>query len=80
MSSMDDVEANIRKLRYRLKRQGMLELDTWLSHLEPVLESHDGELGRALGQLLNHEPDELMAMMRGRRSVPETLRPWLARE
>jgi len=78
--TMNDVEINIRKLRYRLKRQGMLELDTWLSRLEPALENHDKELSNALDQLLNCEPDELLAMMRGRCSVPEALRPWLARK
>ncbi len=71
---------NTRKLRYRLKRQGMLELDTWLSRLEPALENPDEALGNALEQLLNCEPDELLAMMQGRCSVPEALRPWLVRK
>ena len=52
ISSMDDVEANIRKLRYRLKRQGVLELDTWLSHLEPVVENHDEILFRSIASTL----------------------------
>ena len=78
--SMDDVEVNIRKLRYRLRRQGMLELDTWLSHLEPVLENYNEELNSALEQLMNCEPDQLLAMMQGRSSIPEALRPWLVRE
>ncbi len=77
---MDDTEVNIRKLRYRLKRQGMLELDTWLSCLEPVLGNHDEEFSSALDGLLNCEQDELLAMMQGRCSVPEALRPWLARK
>ncbi len=76
---MNDAEANTRKLRYRLKRQGMLELDTWLSRLEPVLGNHDEEFSSALEELLNCEPDELLAMMQGRCSVPEALRSWLAR-
>ena len=76
---MDEVEVNIRKLRYRLKRQGMLELDTWLSRLEPALGNHDEEFSHVLNRLLNCEPDELLAMMQGRCSVPEALRPWLAR-
>ena len=70
---------NIRKLRYRLKRQGMLELDIWLSRLEPALEKHDEELAIALTQLLDYKPEELLAMMQGGRSVPELLRPWLGR-
>lgn len=77
MLSMDVVEVNVRKLRYRLKRQGMLELDTWLSRLEPALESHDVEVNAALAQLMQCEPVELLAMMQGNQPVPELLRPWL---
>ncbi len=71
---------NIRKLRYRLKRQGMLELDTWLSHLEPVLAHDNKALNSALAQLMDCEPDQLLAMMQGRSSIPEALRPWLAKQ
>ncbi len=76
---MDKIELNIRKLRYRLKRQGMLELDTWLSRLEPTLEKHDEELSFAMVKLMNCEPTELLAMMQGNQPVPELLRPWLGR-
>jgi len=74
---MREIDVNIRKLHYRLKRQGMLELDTWLSRLEPALEKHDEELGIALTQLVDCEPEELLAMMQGSQPVPEVLRAWL---
>jgi len=77
---MNRVDINIRKLRYRLKRQGMLELDTWLSHLEPALESYDEELNNALEQLMDSGQDDLLAMMQGRCSIPEVLRPWLGKK
>jgi len=70
---------NTRKLRYRLKRQGMLELDTWLSRLEPALEIHDQELSTELMQFMRYEPVELLAMMQGNRPVPELLRSWLGK-
>jgi len=75
----EEAEREIRKLRYRLKRQGMLELDTWLSRLEPVLENRDEELNTALMQFMRCEPTELLAMMQGSQPLPEVLRPWLKR-
>lgn len=78
--TVNAVEMNIRKLRYRLKRQGMLELDVWLSKLEPALEKHDEELGIALAQLVDCEPEEFLTMMQGHQPVPEALRPWLERK
>ncbi len=79
-SSMDEVEVNIRKLRYRLKRQGMLELDTWLSCLEPVLKNNNEAFSHALNRLMDSESDDLLAMMRGHCSIPEALRPWLEKK
>ncbi len=74
---MDDVEVNIRKLRYRLKRQGMLELDVWLSRLEPALKTGDPAVGRAVMRMMECEIPELVAMMHGERPVPGILHPWL---
>lgn len=74
---VDDIEVNIRKLRYRLKRQGMLELDVWLSRLEPALESGDPAVGGAIMQMMGCEIPELVAMMHGERSVPSVLITWL---
>ena len=68
----------LRRLCYRLKRQGMAELDAWLSGLEEPLRQGDGELAEAVEALLSHEPPELVAMMRGEKPLPELLRPWLA--
>lgn len=74
---MDEFEINMRKLRYRLKRQGMLELDVWLAKLEPALESHHKNLDVALARLVDCEPEKLLEMMQGVQPVPEVLRPWL---
>jgi len=68
----------LRRLCYRLKRQGMAELDAWLSGLEEPLRQGDNELATAVETLLELEPPELVAMMRGERPLPELLRPWLA--
>jgi len=76
---MGEIDVNIRRLRYRLKRQGMLELDAWLSRLAPALEKHDETLNAAMIKLMNCEPVELLAMMQGSQPVPEVLRPWLER-
>jgi len=68
----------LRRLHFRLKRQGMAELDTWLSGLEEPLADADRPLLMAVESLLACEAPELIAMMRGERPVPEPLRPWLA--
>jgi len=74
---VDDVEVNIRKLRYRLKRQGMLELDVWLSRLEPALKAGGPTVAHAIMRMMECEIPELVAMMHGERSVPSELRSWL---
>jgi len=68
----------MRRLRYRLNRQGMLELDAWL---KPLLQADFGGQGmmEAADVLLQCEPPELQAMMHGEKEVPECLRPWLSR-
>jgi len=72
-----DPESLRRRLRYRLQRQGMLELDAWLAPLDEV-DLRDREMAEAVAVLLSCEPPELLAMMRGLRPVPACLRPWLA--
>ncbi len=68
---------SIRALRYRLKRQGMLELDVWLSKLDAVLESDSVKEFEAIKLLLREEAPVLQAMMHGEKEVPECLRVWL---
>ena len=70
-------EVKIRMLRYRLNRQGMLELDAWLAPLIKA-EMDDPALVEALEMLLDREPPELEAMMRGETEIPAPLRPYLA--
>jgi len=68
----------VRLLRYRLGRQGMLEIDEWLAPLEPLLESADGEMLTAIAGLLELETAELLDMMHGRRPLPRRLRAVLS--
>lgn len=68
----------LRRVRFRLRRQGMAELDNWLSALEVPLEQSDMAFIRAVEHLLSCEPPELVAMMRGKSPLPEGLRPWLS--
>ena len=68
---------DIRRLRYRLKRQGMLELDAWLSRLDAPILLEDKDVVAAVHQLLICEPPELQAMMHGEKEVPECLEAWL---
>ncbi|MDX8401948.1 MAG: succinate dehydrogenase assembly factor 2 [Mariprofundaceae bacterium] len=71
-------EMTWRRLRYRLHRQGMLELDAWLAPRAEAMAS-DATLAADIESLLALEPPELQAMMEGRRPVPSRLRPWLGR-
>lgn len=73
---MPDVE--LKRLRYRLRRQGMLELDAWLSRLEPELGRMPVPARAALARLLTEIPSvELLAMMHGERPIPPELAAWL---
>jgi len=72
-----DSELHMRQLRYRLKRQGMLELDAWLSPLSEALVCEDQSVLEAISRLFACEPPELVAMMKGDVAVPEILSPWL---
>lgn len=72
-------EKNIRRLRYRLNRQGMLELDAWLAPLERALTEGGNEAVMAVEAIVAADTPELIAMMHGEIPVPENLRPWLKR-
>lgn len=75
---MSEMETRLRRMRYRLNRQGMLELDAWLS---PLLEAdmNDLQVVAAIELLLASEQPELQAMMMGEREIPEALERWLCR-
>ena len=66
----------IRRLCYRLNRQGMLELDAWLGRLLKA-DLQDPAVMAAIDVLLQAEVPELQAMMHGEKSVPECLKAWL---
>ena len=74
----NDTNAQLRQLCYRLRRQGMLELDAWLEPLVHELTHGDPALATAAKELLSLEPPQLLAMMRGERPLPDALAPWLA--
>jgi len=74
---MQESELAIRRLRYRLNRQGMLELDAWLAGLMQA-DFNRVEVISAIELLLDCEPPDLQAMMHGELPLPEVLRPWLA--
>ena len=65
-------EWRVRRLRYRLNRQGMLELDAWLA---PLLQADftDVAVVEAVERLLACEPPQLQAMMQGQCAVPAPL-------
>ena len=67
----------VRQLRYRLQRQGMLELDAWLSPLQDALEKNHPKVIEAVEYLLSCEAPELLAMQTGKQKIPEELKPWL---
>ncbi len=73
---MDDAQLQMRRMRYRLNRQGMLELDAWLA---PMLDADfsDPEIVQAALALLSCEAPELQRMMHGEIEMPEILKPWL---
>lgn len=74
----DDADAQLRQLCYRLRRQGMLELDAWLEPLvKSLADERDPALVEAARSLLDEEPPNLLAMMHGDRRIPEPLLPWL---
>jgi len=54
----------------------MCELDAWLEPLEQAL-TEQPQLASVVGALLAHEPDQLLAMMEQRETIPPPLQPWL---
>lgn len=67
----------LRRLRYRLHRLGMLELEEWLGRIEPALAGGDAAAIRAALQLMDMETPMLVAMMHGEEELPEALRACL---
>ena len=72
-------ESEIRKLRYRLNRQGMLELDAWLAPLAKALTEGNGETVALIEVIVATDTPELLAMMHGETEIPKELRSWLER-
>ena len=73
----DDKYEILRRLQYRLRRQGMLELDVWLSPLQDALASSDEHLLASIERLLMSEVPDLVAMQSGKKIIPQELKPWL---
>ncbi|MDX8412683.1 MAG: succinate dehydrogenase assembly factor 2 [Mariprofundales bacterium] len=66
----------LRRARFRLQRQGVLELDRWLIPLSAVLDDHP-DLLPTIESLLSQEPALLQQMMEGEVAIPEPLQRWL---
>ncbi|MDQ6993708.1 MAG: succinate dehydrogenase assembly factor 2 [Mariprofundus sp.] len=73
---MQESELAIRRMCYRLNRQGLLELDAWLANLHGA-DFKKVDVVEAIELLLTSEPPELQAMMRGERALPVLLKEWL---
>lgn len=69
---------SLRRMHYRLKRQGMLELDAWLAPLEEAVALNDPDILVAVDTLLAKEPPALLAILHGDEPLPDILRPWLS--
>jgi len=76
-SDIDSQASDLRKIRYRIRRLGMLELEAWLERLQPALVGGDEVIIRETLQLLDMETPQLVAMMNGDKAVPAALRAWL---
>jgi len=70
-------EQLIRRLQYRLQRQGMLELDAWLTPLLIAVATKDSAVLAATKKLLTYEVPDLLAMQTGSLAIPKALEPWL---
>lgn len=73
-------EQQKRRLRYRLKTQGMCELDAWLAPLNDALEQENPQLLTQISQLLACEVPQLQAIMHGHQPIPKALQPWLSKQ
>ncbi|MDQ7005331.1 MAG: succinate dehydrogenase assembly factor 2 [Ghiorsea sp.] len=73
-----DMDETLRRLQYRLQRQGMLELDVWLSGLHDVLASGDKVMLQHVECLLTLEVPVLLAMQSGKHPIPQELQAWLS--
>jgi len=71
-------EERIRRLRYRLGRIGLLEVELWLLPLLAAVETDRAELLDVCEQLLVEEGETLLAMQRGEIDLPSLLQPYLA--
>ncbi len=76
-SGTDSQAIKLRKIRYRINRLGMLELEAWLGKLEPALLAGDEVVADEVLQLLELEAPLLIAIMHGEQPVPEALQAWL---
>jgi len=66
----------LRCVLYRLRRQGMLELEAWLQPLEPAMQDHI-EIHRDVEALLAMEPPDIEYIMHHPASIPMALRSFL---
>jgi len=73
----EDKEQLMRQLQYRLRRQGMLELDAWLAPLFFAVNTDDEGVLAATKEILMYEVPDLLAMQSGTLAIPEALKPWL---
>ncbi|MDQ7001151.1 MAG: hypothetical protein Q9N02_00495, partial [Ghiorsea sp.] len=55
----------IRRLQYRLRRQGMLELDAWLAPLAMAINTRKPDVLAATKEILTYEVPDLLAMQAG---------------
>jgi succinate dehydrogenase flavin-adding protein (antitoxin of CptAB toxin-antitoxin module) len=76
-SKQNSETGDIRRLQYRLQRQGMLELDAWLAPLLAALETKNSDVLVAIKKILTYEVPDLLAMQTGSLPIPEVLEPWL---
>jgi len=73
----DSQAVKLRKIRYRISRLGMLELEAWLEKLQPALLAGDAVVMDEVLQLLELDTAVLIAMMHGEQPVPAGLKAWL---